>query len=54
MTTIAIKLFFKGIIEKGLKITWETPNGVRADKIDEETVKSLKSGNVINTKAKLD
>lgn len=30
------------IIEKGLKISWATPNGIRADKVDEELLRLMK------------
>lgn len=33
---------FKGIIERGINITWETPNGIRADRLTENLVDAMK------------
>ena len=33
---------FKGIIDRGIDITWETPNGIRADRLTENLVDSMK------------
>jgi radical SAM superfamily enzyme YgiQ (UPF0313 family) len=32
----------KGIIERNLKISWATPNGIRADKVDKELLELMK------------
>lgn len=36
------KAILRGIIENRLKITWDTPNGVRADRVDEEFIRLVK------------
>lgn len=36
------KLIFQGIIDRGLDITWTTPNGVAVWKLDEEMLKLMK------------
>lgn len=36
------KKIFRGIIDNNIKITWDTPNGVRADIFDEELVALMK------------
>ncbi|MFC1511028.1 B12-binding domain-containing radical SAM protein [Candidatus Margulisiibacteriota bacterium] len=41
------KKLLDGIIHKKLKITWDTPNGVRADKITEEILKSCKQSGCV-------
>lgn len=33
---------FNGIIDRGIDITWETPNGIRADRLTENLVDSMK------------
>lgn len=38
-----VKKIFFGIITRRLNITWEAPNGIRADKLDEELVRLMKS-----------
>jgi magnesium-protoporphyrin IX monomethyl ester (oxidative) cyclase len=35
------KQILKEIIHRGLKISWQAPNGIRADKVDEELVKLM-------------
>jgi magnesium-protoporphyrin IX monomethyl ester (oxidative) cyclase len=42
------KKIFKGIIERNIKITWETPNGIRADRIDEELIKLMKESGCVS------
>lgn len=37
------------IIEKGWKIEWSTPNGIRADTVDEELIKKMKQSGCIRT-----
>lgn len=37
------------IIEKGWKIEWSTPNGIRADKVDEELIKKMKKSGCVRT-----
>ncbi|MFZ2658258.1 MAG: radical SAM protein [Victivallales bacterium] len=32
----------KGIIERGIKISWATPNGIRADKVDRDLLQLMK------------
>ena len=36
------KKILKGIIDNQIKITWDTPNGVRADRLDEELIILMK------------
>ena len=36
------KKILKGIIDNRIKITWDTPNGIRADKLDEELIRLMK------------
>ena len=31
------------IVERGLKITWAAPNGIRADRVDEELIRKMKA-----------
>lgn len=38
------------IIRSGLKITWSTPNGIRADKVDEELILLMKKAGCIQVK----
>lgn len=33
---------FEGIVKRGMKIGWETPNGIRADRITDDLVKKMK------------
>ena len=37
-----VKEICKGIIKEGIKVRWDTPNGVRADRLDEELIKLMK------------
>ena len=37
------------IIEKGWKIEWSTPNGIRADTVDEELIKKMKQSGCVRT-----
>ena len=41
------KKILKGIIDNNIKITWDTPNGVRADRIDEELLKLIKESGCV-------
>jgi anaerobic magnesium-protoporphyrin IX monomethyl ester cyclase len=43
-----VKLILKKIIEKGTKITWDTPNGVRADRLDEELAGLMKKSGCVD------
>ncbi len=45
-TSRAEKLF-SGIIERGIDITWETPNGIRADRLSSNLVDSMKRSGCI-------
>ncbi|MDP2946751.1 MAG: radical SAM protein [Nanoarchaeota archaeon] len=42
LDTERCKKIILGIIENQIKITWDTPNGIRADRIDEELVELMK------------
>jgi len=42
------KKIFNGILKMGLKITWETPNGIRADKIDDELIEIMKKSGCVS------
>jgi anaerobic magnesium-protoporphyrin IX monomethyl ester cyclase len=37
-----IERICKGILERGIKVTWATPNGIRADKVDKELLALMK------------
>ncbi|KKR11053.1 MAG: hypothetical protein A2694_01065 [Candidatus Blackburnbacteria bacterium RIFCSPHIGHO2_01_FULL_40_17] len=37
------------IIDKGWKIEWSTPNGIRADTVDEELIKKMKQSGCVRT-----
>lgn len=37
------------IIEKGWKIEWSTPNGIRADTVDEDLIKKMKQSGCVRT-----
>ena len=41
------KKILKGIIDNQIKITWDTPNGVRADRIDEELIILMKKSGCV-------
>jgi magnesium-protoporphyrin IX monomethyl ester (oxidative) cyclase len=38
---------FSGIIEKNIKITWDAPNGIRADRMDEAFIRLMKKSGCI-------
>jgi magnesium-protoporphyrin IX monomethyl ester (oxidative) cyclase len=40
--TARAEAIFNGIIDRGIDITWETPNGIRADRLTENLVDSMK------------
>lgn len=39
----------RAIIKKGWKIRWSTPNGIRADTVDEELIKKMKQAGCVRT-----
>lgn len=41
------KKILKGIIDNRIKITWDTPNGIRADRVDEELVELMKESGCV-------
>lgn len=43
------KKICEAIIEKGWKIEWSTPNGIRADTVDEELIKRMKQSGCVRT-----
>ncbi len=38
---------FNGILKRGLKISWETPNGIRADGVDENLARKMKESGCV-------